>query len=81
MREVCHPARDGLAALEDRLPITNSFTSIADGSRFARLESDGAEPALYPRIGASESIGNLTRLMIPRKALADVSKITCDQLP
>jgi beta-lactamase class A len=68
MMEVFRQARDGLLALEDRLPITNSFTSIADGSKFSLLESDDAEQTLYPRIGESESIGELTRLMIVRSS-------------
>ena len=32
------------------------------------MESDDAEQTLYPRIGESESIGELTRLMIVRSS-------------
>jgi beta-lactamase class A len=68
MMEVFRQARDGLLALDDRLPLANSFTSIADGSKFSLLESDDAEQTLYPRLGESESIGELTRLMIVRSS-------------
>ena len=70
MMEVFHQAEQGLLSLDDRLPIINSFTSIADavGSKFSLLESDDAEKTLYRRIGESESIGELTRLMIVRSS-------------
>ena len=68
MMEVFHQAEQGLLALEDRLPITNSFTSIADGSRFSLNVDDDAEQTLYPRIGETESIAELTRLMIVRSS-------------
>ncbi|RPJ21770.1 MAG: hypothetical protein EHM33_25230, partial [Chloroflexi bacterium] len=51
MMEVFQQAEQGLLSLEDCLPILNSFTSIADGSKFSLLESDDAEQTLYPRIG------------------------------
>ena len=68
MMEVFHQAEQGLLSLKDSLPIINSFTSIADGSKFALLEEDDAEKTLYPRIGQSESICELTRLMIVRSS-------------
>src|SRR4030095_14196620 len=64
MIEVFHQAEQGLFALEDRLPIVNSFTSIADGSNFSLNVDDDAEQTLYPRMGDTESIAELTRLMI-----------------
>ena len=68
MMEVFHQAEQGLLSLEDCLPISNSFTSIADGSKFSLLQSDDAEQTLYPRVGESESIAKLTRLMIVRSS-------------
>jgi len=68
MMEVFRQAEEGLLSLDDRLPITNSFTSITDESRFSLLESDDSEPTLYPRIGERESISELTRLMIVRSS-------------
>lgn len=68
MMEVFHQAEQGLLSLDDQLPIVNSFPSIADGSAFSLLESDDAETTLYQRIGESESIYELTRLMIVRSS-------------
>jgi beta-lactamase class A len=68
MMEVFHQAEQGLLALEDCLPITNLFPSIADVSKFSLLEEDDSEKTLYPRIGEKESIFELTRLMIVRSS-------------
>ena len=68
MMEVFHQGEQGLLALEDQLPITNSFTSIADGGKFSLQMDDDAEQTLYPRIGETESIAELTRLMIVRSS-------------
>ena len=68
MMEVLHQADQELLSLSEQLPIVNSFTSIADGSRFSLLEKDDAETSLYQRIGECESIIELTRLMIVRSS-------------
>jgi beta-lactamase class A len=68
MMEVLRQASQGLLSLEDCLPIINSFSSIADGSKFSLDLNDDAEQTLYPRIGKSESIAELTRLMIVRSS-------------
>ncbi len=68
MMEVFHQAEQGLLSLEDRVPIINSFTSIADNSKFSLQESDDSERTLYSRLGESESIYELTRLMIVRSS-------------
>ena len=68
MMEVFHQAQQGMLSLADRLAIRNSFTSIADGSPFALRQADDAEQSLYPRIGETESIAELTRLMIVRSS-------------
>ena len=68
MMEVFHQVEQGWFALEDCLPITNSFTSIADGSKFSLEVNDDAEQTLYPRLGQTESIAELTRLMIVRSS-------------
>ena len=68
MMEVFHQAEQGSFALEDRLPVTNAFSSIVDGSSFALQRMDDAEQTLYLRIGESESIAELTRLMIVRSS-------------
>lgn len=68
MMEVFRQAEQGQLLLEDRLPIINSFTSIADGSQFSLDVNDDAEQTLYPRIGETEKILELTRLMIVRSS-------------
>jgi beta-lactamase class A len=68
MMEVFHQAEQVLFSLEDCLPITNSFTSIVDGNKFSLLQSDDGEQTLYPRVGETESIAELTRLMIVRSS-------------
>ena len=68
MLEVFRQAHEGLLALEDRVPIINSFTSIADGSKYSLDIKDDAEQTLYPRLGETETIGELTRLMIVRSS-------------
>lgn len=68
MMEVFRQAENGLLRLEDRVPIKNSFLSIADGSRFSLQQSDDAEQTLYARLGETESVAELTRLMIVRSS-------------
>ena len=68
MMEVFRQANEGLLSLQDRLPLVNSFTSIADGSAYSLDIDDDAEQTLYPRIGETESIAELTRLMIVRSS-------------
>jgi beta-lactamase class A len=68
MMEIFRQANDGLLSLEDRLPIMNSFTSIADQSKYSLDVKDDAEQTLYPRMGEQETIGELTRLMIVRSS-------------
>jgi beta-lactamase class A len=68
MMEVFRQAQQGLLSLEDCLPIVNAFTSIAGGNTFSLLQSDDAEQTLYPRVGETESIAELTRLMIVRSS-------------
>jgi beta-lactamase class A len=68
MMEVFRQAHEGLLSLEECIPIMNSFTSIADGTKYSLNVNDDAEQTLYPRIGESETIRELTRLMIVRSS-------------
>lgn len=68
MMEVFRQANEGLLSLDERLPIVNSFASIADQSRYSLDVNDDAEQTLYPRSGETESIRELTRLMIVRSS-------------
>jgi beta-lactamase class A len=68
MMEVFRQAQEGLFSLDDQVQIINSFTSIADGSKFSLDVNDDSETTLYQRLGEAESIGELTRLMIVRSS-------------
>jgi beta-lactamase class A len=64
MMEVFHQVQQGLLALDEQLPITNVFVSIADGSLFSMLPDDDSELTLYRRMGRTASLRELLRLMI-----------------
>jgi beta-lactamase class A len=68
MMEVFRQAQAGLLSLDERLTIFNSFKSIVDGSEFALEEADDSELTLYKRIGGTETIRELNRLMIVRSS-------------
>jgi beta-lactamase class A len=68
MMEVFRQANEGLLSLEERLPVINSFTSIADKSMYSLDVLDDSEQTLYQRLGEIESIHELTRLMIVRSS-------------
>jgi beta-lactamase class A len=64
MMELYRQARAKKFSLDDRIPIKNDFVSIADGSRYAISVTDDSEPTFYKRIGETETIRELMRLMI-----------------
>jgi beta-lactamase class A len=66
MMEVFHQTEQGTSSLEEQVLIHNSFTSLADGSPFSLDVKDDSDTSLYGRIGQTESIRELTRLMIVR---------------
>jgi len=68
MMEVFRQANEGIFSLDDELQIINSFTSIADGSKYSLDIKDDSETTLYSRLGQNESIIELTRLMIVRSS-------------
>ena len=68
MMEVFRQAEAGSLSLDDHLPVVNSFTSIADGSKYALDINDDSEITLYKRLGENETILELTRLMIVRSS-------------
>ena len=68
MMEVFRQAQEKIISLDDRLEICNSFKSIVDGSEFSLEIADDSELTLYQRIGKSETICELTRLMIVRSS-------------
>ena len=68
MMEVFRQTQAGKFSLDDELQIINSFTSIADGSKYSLNVKDDSETTLYSRLGQDESIIELTRLMIVRSS-------------
>jgi beta-lactamase class A len=68
MMEVFHQAAQGLLSLDDEIPVVNSFSSIADGSSFSVFAQDDSETTLYKKIGASERVHEIVRLMIVRSS-------------
>ena len=64
MMEVFRQAQAGLLSLDEHLGICNSFKSIVDGSEYSLEIADDSELTLYKRIGQTESIRELARLMI-----------------
>lgn len=68
MMEVFRQAEAGLLSFDERLSVYNSFKSIVDGSEFALEEADDSDKTLYMRIGETETIRELNRLMIVRSS-------------
>jgi len=68
MMEVFRQANEGRFSLDDRLTIFNSFPSLVDRSPFTVDENDDSEKTLYARRGETETIHELTRLMIVRSS-------------
>jgi len=64
MLEVYRQARAGLLKLDERIPVKNEFKSIADGSLFSVSPEDDSEQTLYKKIGSTETVRELMRLMI-----------------
>jgi beta-lactamase class A len=64
MLEVYREAREGKLSLDERLPVKNEFKSIADGSAFSVSPADDSEQTLYKKVGATETVRELLRLMI-----------------
>ena len=64
MLEVHRQARAGRLRLDERLPVRNEFKSIADGSAFSVAPEDDSERTLYAKVGATETVRELVRLMV-----------------
>ncbi|MGB8508967.1 MAG: serine hydrolase [Pyrinomonadaceae bacterium] len=64
MMELFRQSRDGNLSLDRRVAVKNDFKSIADGSRFTVSPADDSEGTLYKKIGGTESVRELMRLMI-----------------
>src|ERR1043165_3959958 len=84
MLEVYREARDGRLSLDERLPVKNEFKSIADGSPFSVSPADDSEQTLYKKIGSTETVRELLRLMITESSnLATdiiIGRVTAERL-
>jgi beta-lactamase class A len=58
----------GRLRLNQAIPVTNQFTSIADGSTFAADMKDDSDSSLYARIGTAVPVWTLLDLMIQRSS-------------
>lgn len=69
MVEAFHQAEQGKLRLDDKIPLTYTFTSNAPGvPPFTLTTSDDSETTLYNRDGESETLRELCRLMIVRSS-------------
>jgi beta-lactamase class A len=64
MLELYRESQAGELSLDSRLPVRNEFKSIADGSTFSVSPEDDSEQTLYRKVGGTETVRELLRLMI-----------------
>ena len=64
LMEVFRQDRNGKLSLDDYIPIKNQFRSIADGSLYSISPEDDSDQTLYDRIGKTETVRELARMMI-----------------
>lgn len=64
MMELYRQAHEGRVDLDSRLIIKNQFASLVEGSPFSVDAADDSEQSLYRRLGESETLRELNRLMI-----------------
>jgi beta-lactamase class A len=64
MMEIYRQVAAGKLSLDQRIPINNDFASIVDGSHYSLTADSDSEQSLYNRVGQTETIRELIRLMI-----------------
>lgn len=64
MMEIYRQAAAGKISLDQRIPIKNDFSSIVDGSPYSLTADSDSEASLYNRVGQTETVRELIRLMI-----------------
>jgi beta-lactamase class A len=64
MMEVYRQAKEGRLSLDRSVRIKNEFSSIADRSPYTLKSDSDSEHSLYGRIGQTETVRELVRLMI-----------------
>ncbi|MDX1673532.1 MAG: serine hydrolase [Longimicrobiales bacterium] len=68
LMELYRQAAAGERSLDERVPVRNTFTSIADGSTYSLTPESDGETALYAMIGDSVALEELGRRMIVRSS-------------
>lgn len=68
MLEVYRQAESGRLSLDDPVPITNVFRSIASDSTYELPAESDSEESLYERVGSTATVRELVRLMIVRSS-------------
>jgi beta-lactamase class A len=64
MIELFRQAEEGLLALDDRLPVTNEFASIVDGSPYTLSVDDDSDRDIYGGLGQTRTLRELCEAMI-----------------
>jgi beta-lactamase class A len=64
MMEIFRQAASGRLSLDQRIPVKNAFASIVDGSHYSLTPDSDSDQSLYTRVGQTETIRELMRLMI-----------------
>jgi beta-lactamase class A len=64
MMEIFRQAAAGKLSLDQRIPVRNDFASIVDGSHYSLTPDSDSDQSLYTRVGRTETIRELMRLMI-----------------
>jgi beta-lactamase class A len=64
MMEIYRQAATGKLSLDQRIPVKNDFASIVDGSHYSLAPDGDSDQSLYAKIGQTETIRELIRLMI-----------------
>lgn len=84
MMEIFRQAAAGKLPLESRIQVKNDFISIADGSHYSLTAESDSEQSLYNRVGQSETVRELVRLMITASSnLATnllIERVTADRV-
>jgi beta-lactamase class A len=68
MAEVFRQASEGQFSLDDSVTVYNTFSSIADGTKFSVQPSEDSEQDLYTKLGSKVTIMDLLLRMITRSS-------------
>ncbi|HEX2081503.1 MAG TPA: serine hydrolase [Longimicrobium sp.] len=68
MMELFRRANAGEITMDDRVPVRNAFTSIADGGTYSLSPDDDSDGELYRRVGGEATVRELVERMITRSS-------------